>query len=105
MPKLRLELEPPVEMVRAARLAIQLDAPASNTVGDILKNLLIADHREKRTFRGCCSSGSRLGHGCRLVLILLGLGLRQEYPYHRRSHGRDAADDQEADPTTERVEN
>jgi hypothetical protein len=32
-------------MVRAARLTIQLDARASNTVGDILKNELIADHR------------------------------------------------------------
>jgi hypothetical protein len=30
---------------RAARLAIQLDARASNAVGEILKNELIADHR------------------------------------------------------------
>ena len=45
MPKLRLELEPPAELVRAARLAIQLDVRASNTVDDILKNELIADHR------------------------------------------------------------
>jgi hypothetical protein len=32
-------------MVRAARLAIQLDARAGNAVGDILKNESIADHR------------------------------------------------------------
>jgi hypothetical protein len=45
MSKLRNVRPSPVERVRAAQFAIRLDARASNTVGDILKNELIADHR------------------------------------------------------------